>query len=192
MTATHHVQVGSRPEQPAIGYRSKAPAAAGLILVDSAVRPVHYSSEAIALLSYPPSMNETPGLPPEIKNWLGRSAQSSGPWPTLEFTAGRRRYTCRAFPLRQSRVGKPCDVLTALLLERKNGNAIQIVDIGARFHLSPREEETVRLLALGLTSKEIATRMNISPNTVKAFFRLVMTKMGVTTRSGVVGRIAGF
>jgi DNA-binding NarL/FixJ family response regulator len=53
-----------------------------------------------------------------------------------------------------------------------------------------REQETVELLTLGLTSKEIASRMNISPNTVKAFFRMVMTKMAVTTRAGIVGKIA--
>jgi DNA-binding CsgD family transcriptional regulator len=40
-----------------------------------------------------------------------------------------------------------------------------------------------------LTSKEIATRLEISPNTVKAFVRLVMVKMGVTTRSGIVGKL---
>ncbi len=31
--------------------------------------------------------------------------------------------------------------------------------------------------------------MSISPNTVKAFLRLIMFKMGVTSRSGVVGKI---
>jgi len=31
--------------------------------------------------------------------------------------------------------------------------------------------------------------MSISPNTVKAFLRLIMVKMGVTSRSGVVGKI---
>jgi DNA-binding CsgD family transcriptional regulator len=43
----------------------------------------------------------------------------------------------------------------------------------------------------GLTSKEIADRMGISPNTVKAFIRLVMVKMNVSTRSGIIGRIVG-
>ena len=41
------------------------------------------------------------------------------------------------------------------------------------------------------SKKEIAIRMNISPNTVKAFLRLVMVKMGVSTRSGIVGRVVG-
>ena len=41
----------------------------------------------------------------------------------------------------------------------------------------------------GFTSKEIAARMKISPNTVKAFLRLIMLKLRVSTRSGIVGRI---
>jgi DNA-binding CsgD family transcriptional regulator len=60
-----------------------------------------------------------------------------------------------------------------------------------QFNLTPRELETVRFLVEGLTSKEIAERMNISPNTVKAFLRIVMVKMGVSTRSGVVGKVVG-
>ncbi len=44
-------------------------------------------------------------------------------------------------------------------------------------------------LVEGLTSKEIAERMQISPNTVKAFIKLVMIKMGVSTRLGVIGKI---
>jgi DNA-binding CsgD family transcriptional regulator len=49
----------------------------------------------------------------------------------------------------------------------------------------------VEYLIQGLTSKEIAVRMNISPNTVKAFLRLVMVKMKVSTRSGIAGKITG-
>jgi DNA-binding CsgD family transcriptional regulator len=33
--------------------------------------------------------------------------------------------------------------------------------------------------------------MKISPNTVKAFVHLVMVKMNVSTRSGIIGRIVG-
>ena len=42
-----------------------------------------------------------------------------------------------------------------------------------------------------ITSKQIAERMKISPNTVKAFLRIVMVKMDVSTRSGIVGKIIG-
>jgi DNA-binding CsgD family transcriptional regulator len=33
--------------------------------------------------------------------------------------------------------------------------------------------------------------MKISPNTVKAFLRIVMVKMGVSTRSGILGKVIG-
>ena len=39
----------------------------------------------------------------------------------------------------------------------------------------------------GLTNKEIASRMSISANTVRAFIRMIMVKLGVSTRSGIVG-----
>ena len=66
---------------------------------------------------------------------------------------------------------------------------IGVAQIAAAFHLTEQERETVGFLVEGLTSKEIAQHMNISPNTVKAFIRLVMIKMGVTTRAGIVGKI---
>ena len=42
---------------------------------------------------------------------------------------------------------------------------------------------------MGLSTKGLAREMNISPNTVNAFLRLIMIKMGVTTRAGVVGKV---
>jgi len=42
---------------------------------------------------------------------------------------------------------------------------------------------------MGLTSKEIAQRMQVSPNTVKVFLRSIMNKMSVCTRSGILGKL---
>jgi DNA-binding CsgD family transcriptional regulator len=56
------------------------------------------------------------------------------------------------------------------------------------YNLTTREQSVVILLSQGLTSKEIGVRLDISPNTVKAFLRIIMVKMGVSTRSGIVGR----
>ncbi|PYS00294.1 MAG: hypothetical protein DMG15_05070 [Acidobacteria bacterium] len=72
------------------------------------------------------------------------------------------------------------------MLERQRWT---LMDLAARFQLTDREMEAIQHLADGLTSKEIAHRMNISPNTVKASLRLIMLKMGVTTRSGVIGKL---
>jgi DNA-binding CsgD family transcriptional regulator len=57
------------------------------------------------------------------------------------------------------------------------------------FNFSQREKQAVELLLLGLSNKEIANRMNISPNTVNTFFRLIMIKMGVSSRSGILARM---
>jgi DNA-binding NarL/FixJ family response regulator len=103
---------------------------------------------------------------------------------TAFLTSGRRRYLCRAFALEYESRGRSAPAI-AITVERSN----VLGDLAVRFRLTGREVEVVRHLAGGLTSKEIAARMNLSPNTVKAFFRLVMTKMGVTNRAGVIGRL---
>ncbi len=59
----------------------------------------------------------------------------------------------------------------------------------SEYSLTDREKEALIGVAMGLTSKELAVRMKISPNTVKAFLRLIMVKMGATTRAGIVGRL---
>jgi len=104
---------------------------------------------------------------------------------TTDFMSGKRRYLCRTFALEEegNRNLKPAIAIT---LERRHS---VLIDLAARFQLTDREIEAVQHLADGLTSKEIAQRMNISPNTVKVFLRLVMLKMGVTTRSGVIGKL---
>ena len=165
---------------------------AGLILVDGTGRPVHYDPEAIAVLTYP----RQPKNSARIDDLLLREVQAlvlgvSHATPgTAEYTSGRRRYLCRAFAL-TGRSGNGSRLMTGLLIERHTPKMVNMSEAAEQFHLTQREQETISLLTLGLTSKEIATRMNISPNTVKTFFRLVMTKMGVNTRSGIVGKIAG-
>ena len=77
----------------------------------------------------------------------------------------------------------------AVLLERVSaGRSPSLVQLYERFHLTMREQEVTQLIVRGLTSKEIAVQMQVSPNTVKAFLRLIMVKMGVSTRSGIVGK----
>ncbi len=66
-------------------------------------------------------------------------------------------------------------------------NAIEMV--ASQYHLTDREQEVLRGIAIGLTSKETAERMNISPNTVKSFRHIIMIKMGAGTRSGIVGKV---
>jgi DNA-binding NarL/FixJ family response regulator len=77
----------------------------------------------------------------------------------------------------------------AVLLERASAkSAASLAQLSEKFHLTTREQEVAQFLLQGLTSKEIGLRMQISPNTVKAFLRLIMVKMGVSTRSAIVGK----
>ncbi|MGB8061743.1 MAG: helix-turn-helix transcriptional regulator [Candidatus Sulfotelmatobacter sp.] len=165
----------------------------GFLLLDKSLGPVASNQEAIKILSYP-------NLPERIKRMdqfladrirvgLVSRQSSNGLDFVKEFKSGKRRYFCRSFRLETN--SKTTPVLAALLLERGCSGIIAVTQIGEEFALTGRERETVQLLVQGLTSKEIATRMKISPNTVKAFLRIVMVKMGVSTRSGILGKVIG-
>jgi DNA-binding CsgD family transcriptional regulator len=52
--------------------------------------------------------------------------------------------------------------------------------------LSDREEEVLRLIAAGLTNREIADHVFISINSVKTYIRSAYRKIGVTSRSQAV------
>ena len=116
-----------------------------------------------------------------------------------EFHSAKRTYLCRSFVLdlagnhkgtnQKNGSTPPPSMLSVLMLERKSNEVVMIAEISERYGLTAREVETVQFLLEGFTSKEIAQRMKISPNTVKAFIRLVMVKMNVSTRSGIIGKI---
>lgn len=168
-----------------------APSSAGLLLLDSRLNPIFVNRAAAQIFSYP----QDPAALKDIHTFLARKIRSSLPFKEAsgqpqfpnEFRSGRRLYSCRLFQGHSTTKGNGGPVL-AVLLERGSANAISLRQISERFRLTTREQEVLELLLEGLTSKEIAVRMNISPNTVKAFLRLIMIKMGVSTRSGIVGK----
>jgi DNA-binding NarL/FixJ family response regulator len=50
-------------------------------------------------------------------------------------------------------------------------------------HLTPREFEILRLLAEGLSNKEIAAQLNLSEKTVKNRISEILSKLGVCNRT---------
>jgi DNA-binding CsgD family transcriptional regulator len=108
-----------------------------------------------------------------------------------EIQSGKRSYICKTFQVNYTNGHSSPQQAFAVVLERGASGGISASELSERFALTQRECETVEYLLQGLTSKEIAARMNISPNTVKAFLRLVMVKMKVSTRSGIAGKITG-
>jgi DNA-binding CsgD family transcriptional regulator len=173
-----------------------APTRPGLIVVDNTLGVVAYNGEALKILTYP----DAPEKIRHLDSWLANKIRSelvgrlSPPSFVDAFRSSKRLYLCRSFPLDKSHQGNGFGASAGLLivmLERKSNETLKISEISERFGLTAREQETVQYLLEGLTSKEIAQRMKISPNTVKAFLRLVMVKMNVSTRSGIIGRIVG-
>jgi DNA-binding CsgD family transcriptional regulator len=165
---------------------------AGLLLLDSANRLVYASPEAMRILLYPQEPEKIPSLASDLAKKIQFVCLENGPTQrplyARELVSGKRRYFCRIFDL-ASGWKNPRAPGAMVLLERAYQIAPLVSSIIKHFQLTCREEETVRLLLAGLTSKEIAQRMRISPNTVKAFLRLVMIKMGVSNRPGIIGKI---
>lgn len=168
----------------------------GFILLDSRLRPVAYNSEAVQILSFPTKPESIKQIPQflgdKIRSTLVHGGSPEVPEFVRECKAGRRTYSCRAFRIDCNSFGDiPSPITFAVILERHVSSAAALTNLSKQFELTARECETVALLLEGLTSKEIANRMHISPNTVKAFLRLVMVKMNVSTRSGIVGKALG-
>ena len=61
--------------------------------------------------------------------------------------------------------------------------------VGDGQELSPREEEVLNYLSLGLTNKEISLRTYLAVNTVKAHLHNIYRKMGVKNRSQAITEI---
>ncbi len=166
--------------------------AVGFLLIDSLRRPTYANAEAARILVHPAKPGDDSSLEPLLGNKIrAMLPQSNGVCQAdfhTVFLSGRRHYLCRAFHFGARSMGS-AQGNTALLLERIAQGRLDTSEIAQQFGLTPREQETTELLILGLSSKEIASRMSISPNTVKAFLRVIMVKMGVTSRSGVVGKI---
>ncbi len=162
----------------------------GFLLFDSTLRPTFVNDEAIRTLAYPRHQEDIPCLEEFLERMIQsldlKTQDTLEKYPIKRFMSGRRRYTCRLLPV--SPCGRnPQRRMMALLIERDPVSA-DLLAIASKFNLTRREYEAVQHLALGLTSKEIAARMRISPNTVKAFLRLAMIKTGVTNRSGIIGK----
>jgi DNA-binding CsgD family transcriptional regulator len=165
------------------------PSAVGLLLTDSSLKPFYSNSEAIQILTYPENPKLIKSLDPFIPQQIRSALLAPDPLALVlaEFTSGKRRYSCRAFSLQSHLNQASSRTLHALMFEQTPRGAIDFSQLAGQFQLTPREREAVGFLIRGLTSKEIANQMRVSPNTVKAFLRLVMVKMGVSTRSGIVG-----
>jgi DNA-binding CsgD family transcriptional regulator len=163
----------------------------GFLLLDSHMSPIFVNHTAAQVLVYPqrPEMHKDLNghLAEKIRSVLLSEHMLHGSTLVSRFQSGRRQYVCRSFSSEAPLNGGSQPYL-AVIFERASTKPTSLCQLFEKFHLTAREQEVAQLLSQGLTSKEIGVRMQISPNTVKAFLRLIMVKMGVTTRSGVLGK----
>ena len=164
----------------------------GLVLLDLSLELVALDQGAFAILNYPHRLGHKRDAASSIPTTILDVLRSRKPTDlsTLRayFRMGICEYTCRAYLVEPSDPSL-AEPLVALHLEKVSSATDAVHEIGAKYHLTEREQEALRGISMGLTSKEVAERMNISPNTVKAFLRLIMIKMGVSTRGGIVANI---
>lgn len=167
-----------------------------MVLTDLALKPLAIDRGAASILTggTSPTGNETPAsfqIPKEVQDFVRNRKPTELSSGEAHFRTGKFEYVCRAY-----RVEPQDGVITepALVLHFERGGAATdaIHKVAAEYRLTDREQEALRGISLGLSSKELADRMNISPNTVRAFLRLIMIKMDATTRGGVVAKILDY
>ncbi len=178
---------------PVADERSAKGAETAAILLDARGLPICVTSEALRVLTYP---HEAP-VGEKARREAARQAcrlllparlLSSRTPQAGKVILGRRCYLYRIERLRdpQSLDRGPAALI---LFERYRPPWLPDPAALAPYHLTDREGQALRLVLQGLSNKQIAEAMGISTNTVKTFVRLIMTKMGVDSRFGIVGKL---
>ena len=160
--------------------------------MDSSLNPIAADRGATAILgvSSPGANGRQTILPKELQEVLKNHDPENLP-ENLQVRIGNAGYNCRAFIIYPhddaAEAGPP--MMVALHFKKDASVSNSISRVAALYHLTDREQQALEGIAAGLTSKEIAAGMNISPNTVKSFLRIIMLKMGVATRVGLVRKV---
>jgi len=119
-----------------------------------------------------------------VKN--GDREVAANGWLDL-YVSGRRSYGVRVVLLGQPSVSSSKTGTHYLfLLERIVPDGLNFPKIAREWKLCPQEVKIVQLILLDHSNKEIALRLNLSLHTVKGYLRLLMRKLGVKTRAGVL------
>jgi DNA-binding CsgD family transcriptional regulator len=173
--------------------RKKAhPDGMGFVLLDASSRQLYVNEEAVSILTYPEYARKhkrfNTFLLNQVRSLLPSQNGFSHSKPSGEVASGQRCYQLHIFPVKSS-LGNGRKPAMVILFERNNRGGIDLSQVVQRFHLTPREAEAVEFLLRGLDTKQIASRMDVSPNTAKAFLRSVMIKMGVEHRSGIFAKV---
>ncbi len=133
------------------------------------------------------------GVPVSVSVWLLESGVAYGrPLAVFVLLAGLTLYGLDRL-LRRNRIQVETARLisageTAALRERLAEHEARPVAAVRRDPLTPRQIEVARLLARGLSNKEIARTLGVSPATIKAHVAQVIAVTGARNRAGASAR----
>lgn len=185
-----------RPEASSDSSEPNHVEEAGIVLMDASFHVIAIDSGAMSVLRAVSAERPHDGgaeltveeqVAREVAE-LMRSFQTGGPEnQTVYFTVGKSTYAGRTYRL-EPQSGSTGRLL--ILYLTKNVSEEDSLGLTAfEYRLTARERETLLGMVIGLTNKELAQRMEISPSTVKVFVRIVMAKMGVSKRAAVVAKV---
>lgn len=171
----------------------KSPAGVGVVVTDLALTPIAVDRGAAAILNGRSEPNGNGDkhlqLPAELRDYVAKRQAGESVSTEMTFRSQGSAYTCRVFQIEPQNSTLQEAVLVLHFEQGAMTPSDAVYQVAADYGLTDREQEALVGISLGLTSKELAKRMNISPNTVRAFLRLIMIKMDVSTRGGVVAKI---
>ena len=169
------------------------PADGGLVLLNAALKPVAFDRGAINILLGSQGQDDERSplnipIPKEIVDVIKTHNPFDLSSLRLHFLTSTGKYNLRAYRI-EPQDGTLNEPLVVLHFERASTAERAVREVGAAYHLTEREQEALVGIISGLSSKQLAAQMKISPNTVKAYVRLIMVKMGVETRAGISAKL---
>lgn len=186
VNTTKRKRLGPEIESPELALE-------GVILLDRTLQLLALDTGAAAILDIGEASCGKPldsgfGVTSELSSSLRSQFQTQTEAVHAQVTAGGHEYSCHASVAKPYSPGLS-EPLVVVHLRRELSVAEAVHNVGKEYHLTDREQEALIGISMGLSSKELAVRMKISPNTVKAFLRLIMVKMGVNSRAGMIGKL---
>jgi DNA-binding CsgD family transcriptional regulator len=101
--------------------------------------------------------------------------------------SGRRLYTVRGLVLSgRHHALQKSETRFMFILDRICPDRVNFSLISRQWKLNNREQDIVRLLLEERSNKEIAHALGLSLNTIKGYMKLLMRKLGVSSRVGII------
>lgn len=169
--------------------------AMGVLLLDEYLRPLRVNNYAKAILDMLTHRRAFPrtsslAIPDEVYQACKQLKAEAHPARPAE-PRERQVFVTARRPRREVRIGVryieyPDMPSVFLVMFEPDDPVYCLSDELSRRGLTPREVEVVYLMGQGLTNKEIAQKLFISPKTVGAHQYNIFQKLGVNTRTGVL------